>query len=167
MALLPILHYPDARLHLQATEVTEFNQELKQLVADMVETMHDSNGVGLAATQVNIQKRLFIIDLAKEGEKRKLIVFINPKILTKSGEIRGDEGCLSVPGIFEPVTRAEKISVAYQDLSGEPQLLECSGIQAICIQHENDHLDGKVFVDYLSGLKQNFIKRKMKKLFRD
>lgn len=167
MALLPILHYPDARLHLKATEVTEFNSELKQLVKNMVETMHDSNGIGLAATQVNVQKRLFVIDLAKEGEKSKLITFINPKIFAKSGEVRGDEGCLSVPGIFEAVTRAEKISVKYQDIEGKEHLLDCDGIQAICIQHENDHLDGKVFVDYLSGLKQNFIKKKMKKLFRD
>ena len=167
MAILSILHYPDPRLHLKAKEVTEFNAELKQLVTDMAEAMYNSNGIGLAANQVNIQKRLFIMDLAKEGETSRLQVFINPGFLEKRGEVRGDEGCLSVPGVFEPVTRAEWIKVEYQDLDGKKHLLECDGLQAICIQHENDHLDGKVFVDYLSGLKQNFIKKKMKKLFKD
>ena len=167
MALLNILHYPDERLQLKAVAVEKFDAELKQLVADMTETMYDHNGIGLAATQVNVQKRLFITDLAKEGQPSQLTVFINPVISNKSGEVKGDEGCLSVPGVFEPVTRAEKITVDYQDLDGNPQSLTCEGLQAICIQHENDHLDGKVFVDYLSALKKNFIKKKMKKLFRD
>lgn len=167
MALLNILHYPDERLHLKAVAVEKFDAELKQLVADMTETMYDYNGIGLAATQVNVQKRLFITDLAKEGQPSQLTVFINPVISNKSGEVKGDEGCLSVPGVFEPVTRAEKITVDYQDLDGNPHNLTCEGLQAICIQHENDHLDGKVFVDYLSALKKNFIKKKMKKLFRD
>jgi peptide deformylase len=167
MALLSILHYPDERLHLKATPVSEFNAQLKKLVANMVETMRENNGIGLAATQVNIQKRLFIMDLAKEGQTSQLEVFINPVISNKSGEVKGDEGCLSVPGVFEAITRAEKISVDYQDIDGNPKHLECEGLKAICIQHENDHLDGKVFVDYLSALKKNFIKKKMKKLFRE
>lgn len=166
MALLNILHYPDEKLHLKATKVTEFDMKLKQLVADMTETMYESNGIGLAATQVDVQKRLFITDLAKDGEPSKLTVYINPIIRDKIGEVRGDEGCLSVPGVFEPVIRAEQITVDYQDIDGKSHTITCSGLQAICIQHENDHLDGKVFVDYLSGLKQNFIKKKMKKLFR-
>lgn len=167
MALLNILHYPDERLHLKATAVDKFDAELKQLIADMAETMYDHNGIGLAATQVNIQKRLFITDLAKEGQPSQLTVFINPVISNKIGEVKGDEGCLSVPGVFEPVTRAEKITVDYQDVDGNKHSLTCEGLQAICIQHENDHLDGKVFVDYLSALKKNFIKKKMKKLFRE
>lgn len=166
MPLLDILHYPDERLHLKAKEVTEFDNELKQLVDNMTETMYESNGIGLAATQVNVQKRLFITDLAKEGEKSKLTVYINPVIRDKIGEVRGDEGCLSVPGVFETVTRAEKITVDYQDINGNKHTITCDGLQAICIQHENDHLDGKVFVEYLSGLKQNFIKKKMKKMFK-
>lgn len=166
MSLLNILHYPDERLHLKASVVTEFDAKLKQLVADMAETMYDSNGIGLAATQVNVQKRLFITDLAKNDEPSQLTVYINPVIRNKSGEIKGEEGCLSVPGVFEPVIRAEQITVDYQDLDGKLHTITCSGLKAICIQHENDHLDGKVFVDYLSGLKQNFIKKKMKKLFK-
>lgn len=167
MALLQILHYPDERLHLKAKEVTEFDEKLKTLVANMSETMRDHNGIGLAATQVNVQKRLFIMDLAKEGEPSQLTVFINPKITQKHGEVKCDEGCLSVPGIFEAITRAEQITVEYQDLGGKKHKMDCEGIKAICIQHEADHLDGKVFVDYLSGLKQNYIKKKMKKLFRE
>lgn len=166
MALLEILHYPDERLKLKAKEVVEFNPELKQLIADMAETMYKFNGIGLAATQVNIQKRIFITDLAKEGEPSKLTAYINPVITMKQGEETGDEGCLSVPGIFEPVTRAEVITLEYQDADGNNQSVTCDELQAVCIQHELDHLDGKVFVEYLSNLKQNFIKKKMKKLFK-
>lgn len=167
MALLTILHYPDERLHLKAAPVDKFDTELKQFIADMAETMYNSNGIGLAATQVNVLKRIFIMDLSKEGQPSQLTVFINPIISNKIGEVKGEEGCLSVPGIFEPVTRAEKITIDYQDIDGNKQTLTCEGLQAICIQHENDHLDGKVFVDYLSALKKNFIKKKMKKLFRE
>lgn len=166
MSILNILHYPDERLHLKAKEVTDFNDELQEFITNMTETMYESNGIGLAATQVNVQKRIFITDLAKDGEASKLMVYINPKIYNKIGEVAGDEGCLSVPGVFEQVTRAETITVDYQDVHGKLHTITCSGLQAICIQHENDHLDGKVFVDYLSNLKQNFIKKKMKKLFR-
>ncbi len=166
MTTLEILHYPDERLKLKAKNVVEFNSEIAQIVADMAETMYEFNGIGLAATQVNIQKRIFITDLAKDGEKSKLTAYINPQIIDKQGEATGDEGCLSVPGVFEPVTRAEVITVEYQDVTGATHTVTCTGLQAVCIQHELDHLDGKVFVEYLSNLKQNFIKKKMKKLFK-
>lgn len=166
MALLPILCYPDSRLHLKAQPVTVFDAKLKQLIADMAETMYHNNGIGLAATQVNIQKRLFIMDLSRSDEPRNLLVFINPNIIAKSGEVIGEEGCLSVPGIYESVLRSETIQLKYQDVNGEPLEIKCDGLMAICIQHENDHLNGKVFVEYLSGLKQNFIKKKMKKIFK-
>lgn len=167
MSTLQILHYPDARLHLKGKPVDKFDEELKKLIKDMAETMYTNNGIGLAATQVNIQKRLFIMDLAKEGERSQLMTLINPVITEKEGETSCEEGCLSVPGVFETVKRAEKIKVTYQDENGTIHNLECEGLKAICIQHELDHLDGKVFVDYLSSLKQNFIKKKMKKLFKD
>ncbi|MDD3267244.1 MAG: peptide deformylase [Burkholderiales bacterium] len=166
MALLEILHYPDERLHQRAKPVTEFNDELRQFIENMKETMYESNGIGLAATQVNVQKRIFVTDLAKENEASMFTVYINPIISDKIGEIKGEEGCLSVPGVFETVTRAEKITLQYHDEKGNLHTITCDGLKAICIQHENDHLDGKVFVDYLSGLKQNFIKKKMKKLFK-
>lgn len=166
MALLDILHYPDERLHRQAKEVSIFDDNLKAFINDMAETMYHNNGIGLAATQVNELKRIFITDLAKEGEKSKLTVYINPKITQKSGNVTSDEGCLSVPGVFETVTRAEIITIEYQDVYGATHSKNCDGLEAICLQHENDHLDGKVFVDYLSALKQNFVKKKMKKLFR-
>jgi len=167
MTKLNILHYPDARLHLKAKPVEKFDNNLKQLVKDMAETMYANNGIGLAATQVNIQQRLFIMDLAKEEEPSQLTVVVNPVITNKEGETVCEEGCLSVPGVFETVKRAEKITVTYQDENGTPHNIECDGLKAICIQHELDHLDGKVFVEYLSALKQNFIKKKMKKLFKD
>lgn len=166
MALLSILHYPDPRLHLKAKPVEVFDKKLKKLVADMAETMYDSDGIGLAATQVNVQKRLFIMDLSKNDEPNNLLVFINPQIVAKTGEVIGEEGCLSVPGIYESVLRAEIIELKYQDVDGVEHLIKCDGLMSVCIQHENDHLDGKVFVEYLSGLKQNFIKKKMKKIFK-
>lgn len=165
MALLPILHYPDERLHLKAKLVTTFDTKLKELVSDMTETMYQNEGIGLAASQVNVQLRLFIMDLAPKEETRQLQVYINPVITEQSGCIAGEEGCLSVPGIFEKISRAETIKLDYQDLEGHKYSIECDGLMAICIQHEIDHLDGKVFVDYLSNLKQNFIKKKMKKMF--
>ena len=166
MALLSILHYPDSRLHLKAKPVTLFDTDLKQLIANMAETMYENNGIGLAATQINVQKRLFIMDLSKNDEPPQLLVFINPLISKKSGEIMGEEGCLSVPGIYEEVIRAETIELNYQDVTGNAHTLNCRGLMAVCIQHENDHLDGKIFVEYLSGLKQNFIQKKMKKIFK-
>lgn len=166
MALLQILHFPDTRLHLKANDVTEFDESLRKLVDDMAETMYENVGIGLAAIQVNVQKRVIIIDLSGNDEPNKLMVFINPEILSKNGEVIGEEGCLSVPGIYESVKRAVHIKVKYQDLEGKEYTLECDGLMSICIQHEIDHLDGKVFVEYLSNLKQNFIKKKMKKIFK-
>lgn len=167
MALLSILHYPDQRLHRKALPITEINQEIKDLVNDMTETMYHNNGIGLAATQVNVLKRLFIMDFSKNEQPKQLQVLINPEIIKREGEAEYEEGCLSVPGVFETVKRAEKITVIFQSLDGKQHKLNCDGLLAICIQHELDHLDGKVFVDYLSSLKQNVIKRKMRKLFKD
>lgn len=164
MALLNVLHYPDKRLHTRAISVSEINDEIKQLVIDMEETMYHNRGIGLAATQVNVTKRLFIMNLFGEEDSSKLEVFINPEILEKDGEVVSEEGCLSVPGIFDEVKRAETIKVKYQSLDGQEHTMSCDGLRAICIQHEIDHLNGKVFVEYLSQLKQNFIKKKMKKL---
>ena len=166
MALLSILHYPDSRLHLKAQPVTVFDANLQQLIADMAQTMYHNDGIGLAATQVNIPKRLFIMDLSKTDQPPNLLVFINPEIISKSGEVIGEEGCLSVPGVYESVLRSEIIQLKYQDVDGREHQLECDGLMAVCLQHENDHLNGKVFVEYLSGLKQNFIKKKMKKIFK-
>ena len=166
MALLPILHFPDPRLHLKAGIVTKFDDNLRKLVTDMAETMYENIGIGLAAIQVNVQKQVIVMDLSGNDEPNKLLVFINPKILTKSGEVVGEEGCLSVPGIYESVKRAEFISLKYQDIEGKDHTLDCDGLMSICLQHEIDHLEGKVIVEYLSGLKQNFIKKKMKKIFK-
>jgi peptide deformylase len=166
MALLQILHFPDSRLHLKASPVTLFDKKLKQLVDDMADTMYKNVGIGLAAIQVNVQKRVIVMDISGQDEPNKLLVFINPQILSKSGEVVGEEGCLSVPGVYESVKRAEKIKLKFQDLEGNEHTLDCDGLMSVCIQHEIDHLDGKVFVEYLSPLKQNFIKKKMKKIFK-
>ena len=166
MAMLEILHYPDKRLHLHAKKVEVFDDKLKTLIDNMAETMYENNGIGIAATQVNIQKRIFIIDLSRDDEPRNLLVYINLEILEKSCEVVSEEGCLSVPGVFEKVTRSERIKIRYQDVTGHMHEYTCDGLMAVCIQHENDHLDGKVFVEYLSNLKQNFIKKKMKKIFK-
>jgi len=166
MATLTVLHYPDSRLHLKATPVKEINDDIKQLVTNMAETMYDSRGCGLSATQVNVQQRIFIMDLGGDDEPRNLLVFINPEILSQSGEVVSEEGCLSVPGIYEKVLRSEKIQLKYQDLEGTTHIVDCDGLMSVCAQHEIDHLDGKVFVEYLSNLKQNFIKKKMKKIFK-
>ena len=166
MSVLQILHYPDKRLYLQAKPIREIDENIKQLVRDMSETMYDSNGIGLAASQVDVQLRLFIMDLSRDDEPKNLLTFINPEILSRNGEVIGEEGCLSVPGIYETVLRAEKITVRYQDINSQEHTMDCSGLMSVCIQHEKDHLDGKVFVDYLSPLKQNFIKKKMKKIYK-
>jgi peptide deformylase len=167
MAILPILHYPNERLKIKATPVSVFDVKLRQLIQDMAETMYKNNGLGLAANQVDVQLQIFIMDLAREGEPRRLKTFINPQISALMGEEYHEEGCLSVPGIFEKVKRATQITVNYQDEHGTMHTHSCSGLEAICIQHEIDHLNGKVFVEYLSTLKQNFIKKKMKKLFKN
>ena len=164
MATLTILNYPDPRLHTVAKPVNDVNVDIRRLVDDMSETMYAAPGIGLAATQVNQHIQLIVIDASKE--QNDLLVLINPKIVVKSGLQEYEEGCLSVPGIYETVTRAEKITVEALDRSGKQFKLDAEGLLAVCIQHEMDHLLGKVFVEYLSPLKRNRIKNKMLKLSR-
>jgi peptide deformylase len=161
MAQLTILNYPDPRLHTVAKPVTEVNADIRTLITDMAETMYAAPGIGLAATQVDQHIQLILVDTSKE--QNDLQVFINPKITAKNGEQEYEEGCLSVPGIYETVTRAEKITVEALDLQGKKFKLNAEGLLAVCIQHEMDHLLGKVFVEYLSPLKRNRIKAKMLK----
>jgi len=161
MALLPILRYPDPRLHIRAAAVPVVDDTIRKLVSDMAETMYEAPGIGLAATQVNVHKRVVVIDVSED--KSALRVFINPEILALDGEQTCEEGCLSVPGIYETVTRAEHVRVKALDESGQPFELEADGLLAVCIQHEIDHLDGKVFVEYLSNLKLRRIKSKLAK----
>lgn len=161
MALLPILRYPDPRLHTIAAPVASVNEEIRQLAADMAETMYEAPGIGLAATQVNVHKRVIVIDVSED--RSQLLTLINPEILSSSGTGEGEEGCLSVPGIYETVQRAERVKVRALDLDGKSFELEADGLLAVCIQHEMDHLVGKVFVQYLSILKQNRIKGKLAK----
>ncbi|MFT3760176.1 peptide deformylase [Thauera sp.] len=161
MALLPILRYPDPRLHTIAQPVESVDDEIRQLVADMAETMYEAPGIGLAATQVNVHKRVVVIDVSED--RTDLIALINPDILERSGEQVCEEGCLSVPGIYEKVTRAERVKVRALDEKGQLREIEADGLLAVCIQHEIDHLDGKVFVEYLSSLKLSRIKSKLAK----
>ena len=165
MAILTILNYPDARLHTVAKPVKEVNGAMRRLIADMSDTMYAAPGIGLAATQVNEHIQLIVIDISKE--QNNLQVFINPIIIKKSGSQDYEEGCLSVPGVYESVTRAEKITVKALDKEGKKFVLEADGLLSVCIQHEMDHLLGKVFVEYLSPLKRNRIKTKMVKLSKD
>ncbi|WP_338860396.1 peptide deformylase [Mycetohabitans rhizoxinica] len=163
MALLNILHYPDKRLHKVAKPVERVDERIRKLVADMAETMYAAPGVGLAATQVDVHERVVVIDVSDTRDA--LRVFINPEIVWSSDERKvNEEGCLSVPGIYDSVERAEQVRVRALNENGESFELECEGLLAICIQHEMDHLLGKVFVEYLSPLKQMRIKTKMKKL---
>ena len=150
MALLPILRYPDPRLHKRAAAVAVVDDSIRQLIQDMAETMYEAPGIGLAATQVDVHKRVVIIDVTED--KSDLMAFINPEIVERSGEQTCEEGCLSVPGIYEKVTRAERVRVKALDTRGEPFELEAEGLLAVCIQHEVDHLEGKVFVEYMSPL---------------
>lgn len=161
MALLPILRYPDPRLHKKAAPVERVDETIRKLIADMAETMYEAPGIGLAATQVDVHKRVVVIDVLED--KSNLMAFINPEILGRSGEQACEEGCLSVPGIYEKVTRSERVKVRALDPQGEPFTLEAEGLLAVCIQHEIDHLDGKVFVEHLSQLKQGRIKAKLAK----
>jgi peptide deformylase len=161
MALLPILHYPDPRLHKVATPVSVVDDRIRQLVKDMAETMYAAPGIGLAASQVDVHERLLIIDISETRDQ--LQAFINPEILERSGEAETEEGCLSVPGIYDKVTRAERVKVQALNTQGEKFTLEAEGLLAVCIQHEIDHLDGKVFVEYLSRLKQQRIAAKLRK----
>jgi peptide deformylase len=161
MAILSILKYPDSRLHTVAKAVTEVDDEVRQLVADMAETMYTAPGIGLAATQVDVHRRIIVIDVSEE--RKDLKVFINPRLTRAEGEADREEGCLSVPGIYDTVSRAAEISVEALDRDGKPFTLEATDLLAVCIQHEMDHLQGKVFVEYLSALKQNRIRTKLKK----
>lgn len=162
MALLPILEYPDARLKKVARPVTTFDTRLRQLVADMAETMYAAPGIGLAATQVDVHERVIVIDTSET--KDQLRVFINPEILWASEETAlCEEGCLSVPGIYDEVWRPSQVRIRAQDADGTVFELDCAGLLAVCVQHEMDHLTGKVFVEYLSALKQDRIKTKLKK----
>ena len=162
MALLSIVEFPDPRLRTVARPVTQFDDRLRQLVGDMAETMYDAPGVGLAATQVDVHEQLIVIDVSEE--KNALKVFINPEIVWASEEeVECEEGCLSVPGVYDAVTRPERVRVRARDPHGVEFELDCDGLLAVCVQHEMDHLLGKVFVDYLSPLKQERIKTRMKK----
>jgi peptide deformylase len=161
MALLPILQYPDSRLHRVALPVTAVDEAISLLIKDMTETMYAAPGIGLAATQVDALWRIVVIDNSATHDQ--LRVFINPEIVARSGVSDFEEGCLSVPGIYEKVPRADRITVRALDAQGQHFELEADGLLAVCIQHEMDHLDGKVFVDYLSRLKQQRIAEKMKK----
>ncbi len=161
MALLPILRYPDPRLYKKAAPVDVVDAGIRKLAADMAETMYAAPGVGLAATQVDVHKRVVVIDVSED--KNALQVFINPEILSREGECEAEEGCLSVPGIYELVMRAAKVRVRALGLDGEPFELEAEGLLAVCVQHEIDHLEGKVFVEYLSRLKQARIKARLAK----
>lgn len=161
MATLNILEFPDPRLTTVAKPVEVFDNELKAFVEDMTETMYSANGIGLAATQVNIHKRLLVMDISEEQDQPR--VYINPEILTRSGEQIHEEGCLSVPGIYANVKRAEDITIKAQDADGNTFEEQLEGLHAVCIQHEMDHLVGRLFVDYLSPLKRNMVKRKLEK----
>jgi len=165
MARLDILHYPDARLHTVAKPVAEVDARIRKLVDDMAETMYAAPGIGLAATQVNVHERVIVIDISETHDA--LQVFINPEIIAQSGQEESEEGCLSVPGIFDRVRRAERVTVRALDREGKPFQLEADGLLAVCIQHEMDHLMGKVFVDYLSNLKRNRIRAKLLKQARE
>ena len=161
MSHLTILHFPDERLRTVAKPVEHVDAQLRKLIDDMFEIMYEAPGIGLAATQVNFHQRLVVIDVSEENNLP--LVFINPEILKKEGEEEMDEGCLSVPGIYEAVTRAERVTVRALNRHGEPFELEADGLLAVCIQHEIDHLDGKLFVDYLSNLKRQRIRKKLEK----
>jgi peptide deformylase len=171
MAKLEILTYPDSRLAQKSESVTEFGAPLKKLCEDMLETMYDAPGIGLAAPQVNVHKQLLVIDIDYESTEdeppilsNKLPrIFVNPKIISKEGKIVSKEGCLSVPGEYEEVERAEKITLEYQDTDGKAQRMEADGLLAICLQHEMDHLDGRLFIDRLSFVKSRSVKRRIKR----
>jgi peptide deformylase len=162
MAVLPILHYPDPRLHTVAKPVSEINQKIKQLVTDMAQTMYEAPGIGLAATQVNVHLQVIVIDLS--DERNQLQVFINPEITWASEEKKvWQEGCLSVPDFYDEVLRPSEVKVKALDIEGKPFEIHVDGLMAVCIQHEMDHLKGKVFVEYLSSLKRMRIAGKLKK----
>ena len=161
MALLPILRYPDRRLHTVAAKVGRVDDKIRKLINDMAETMYAAPGIGLAATQVDAHVRVIVIDVSEARDQ--LRVFVNPEIVSASGEIEREEGCLSVPDVYEKVRRAERVTVRALDANGEPYTMEAEGLLGVCIQHEMDHLEGKVFVEKLSRLKQTRIRNRHKK----
>jgi peptide deformylase len=161
MAVLEVLTFPDERLRTIAEPVKEVNEEIRQLINDMFETMRDERGIGLAATQINVHKRVVVMDVSDEHNEPR--VFINPEITFKAGTTVSEEGCLSVPNNYAKIDRAESIKVTALDKDGNPFELEAEGLLAICIQHELDHLQGKLFVDYLSAMKRDRIKKKLEK----
>ena len=161
MALRKILEFPDPRLRVRAQPVTRFDAQLGTLVDDLLETMYAAPGIGLAATQVDVPQRVIVIDISKE--RNEPLVLINPQILAREGEASTEEGCLSVPGIFDQVKRAAKVRVRAQDRAGQPFERDYDDVLAVCIQHEMDHLEGKLFVDYLSDLKRERIRKKLEK----
>lgn len=161
MAILDILHYPDPRLRTKAEPVSDVDDGVRTLVDDMFETMYEAPGIGLAATQVNVHRRVIVIDISED--RSEPLCLINPEILEREGEEQMDEGCLSVPGYYETVTRAERIRFRALDRNGSPFERAAEGLLAVCIQHEIDHLDGKLFVDYLSNLKRQRIRKKLEK----
>ena len=165
MAILPILQYPDDRLHKVAKRVEIVDESIRKLAGDMAETMYSAPGVGLAATQVDRHIRLIVVDVSETHDDLK--VLINPELIESTGKSEAEEGCLSVPGIYEKVSRAESIKVRAQDEFGKTFTLEAEGLLAVCIQHEMDHLQGRVFVEYLSQLKQSRIRAKLKKQRRE
>ncbi len=164
MALLNILHFPDPRLRTRAQTVKEVDQAIRQLIADMLETMYDAKGIGLAATQVNVHQRVLVTDVSEE--RNQPLALVNPQILQLNGSIESEEGCLSVPEYYDTVKRAERIRVYALDGQGQHLEFEAEGLLAVCIQHEIDHLNGKLFVDYLSELKRQRLRKKISKLQR-
>ncbi len=161
MTVLTVLHYPDERLRTVAQAVPAVTAEIKQLVKDMLDTMYDENGIGLAATQVNVHKRVVVIDISENRDEP--MVFINPEIIAKSGDTEYEEGCLSVPQSYAKVERAAAVTVKAQNEKGDWFELQAEGLLALCLQHELDHLVGKLFIDYLSPLKRDRIKKKLEK----
>lgn len=161
MAKLTVLHYPDPNLRKVAKPVATVDDEIRTLAANMLETMYDEQGIGLAATQVNVQKRVIVIDLSAEGNSP--LYLVNPEITAKSGQREMEEGCLSVPDYFDVVERAEHIRFRYLNLDGDLVESEAEGLLAVCVQHEIDHLDGRLFIDYLSGLKRKRLQKKLEK----
>lgn len=161
MAKLEVLHFPDPRLRKKAVPVESIDESVRQLAADMLETMYAENGVGLAATQVNVQQRVIVIDVS-EGRDQPLAL-VNPEILEQEGNEQSQEGCLSVPGFFDTVERSTQVRYRFLSLDGELVQAEADGLMAICLQHEIDHLNGRLFIDYLSGLKRERIRKKIEK----
>ncbi len=164
MSVLEILYFPDERLHEKSTPVTEFDDKLETLVEDMFETMYMAEGIGLAAPQINVLKKIVVIDVKNEKKPEDQLVLINPEIIAKEGETGIDEGCLSVPELRAHIDRAEKVTVKAQDLKGNFFEVKADGLLAICIQHELDHLNGVLFIDYLSTMKKNLYRAKAAKL---